>query len=446
MIEPQPLELIALLKTYRKELEQFHQVIIPDEIITNAYTMASHYLPGHSHFDKTIALLDSASARASMLDRDDNTQRAIVTPIFLSQVISNRTHIPLTHLQNNKFQAQKLAETLKKNVFGQDAAINIIASLLQNAGIKLQDNSGPLCNFLLVGPHDVGKTEIAYAIAEHLFGSHDALLHINLNQSGYTSLSEIKIFPRLNENADTYLLPAIQQTPYAIVLIEDIDQLHKETFDLIKDIFDQGYVFDEKNNKYDFRHAIIVATTRTASEQMNPSAPLKHPEENTKAVDLMQLVLNSSAEDSAHQQASHHSSQELCDELMSRLIEHFPGNLLQKFNIIPFAPLSYSAFEKITRSKIKILARRLHNSFGIELNFAPEVIKFLAHEALWRKANIKSLDKLLEQHLYSTVTHEILLHAEDRDRSKRLLIQLDDSGQLLRCEFMTSNEAALYNL
>jgi ATP-dependent Clp protease ATP-binding subunit ClpA len=445
LIEPRQDELIALLKIYRTPLQNFHQTIISDEVIVHAYTLATHYLPGHSHFDKTLELLDSAAARASLLNQDDNPQKTLVTSHFLAEVISHRTQIPITHLHNTQFQVGKFVETLRKNVFGHDAAINSMASLLQNACIKLQDNSGPLCNFLLVGPHDVGKTEMVYAMAAHLFGSENAVLHVNLNRAGYNSLADIKIFPRSNENSETNLLSAISEMPYAIVLIEDIDQVQQDTFGLMKGIFDRGFLL-QQNNKYDFRHAIIIATTRVTSEQMNNALVAIHPEENTKAVDLMQLVLNEHVQDSLQQNTSYLSPQELCDELMPKLIEHFPETLLQKFNIIPFVPLDYAAFEKIIRAKIKMLARRLHNSFGIELSFAPEVIKFLAHEALWRKTNIKSLDKLLDQHLYSTVTHEILLHAEDKDRSKRLLIQLNESGQLLRAEFLTSNEAAFYSL
>lgn len=440
-------DLIALLKMYRTPLQHFHQTIIPDEVITNAYALATRYLPGHSPFDKTLELLDSAAARASLLNHDDaNPQKTILTSHFLAEIISNRTQIPMTHLHNTQFQMAKFVETLRKNVFGHDAAINVMASLLQNACIKLQDNSGPLCNFLLVGPHDVGKTEMVYAMAEHLFGTQEAVLRVNLNRRGYDSLADIKIFPRRDENPEIDLLSAISEMPYAIVLIEDIDQMQHETFDLMKGIFDPGYLMDEQNNKYDFRHAIIMATTRIASDPINHATLSPHSEENTKAVDLMQLVLNEPIQDSLQHNTSYPGPQELCDELMPKLIEHFPQTLLQKFNIIPFVSLDYAAFEKIIRAKIKMLARRLQSSFGIELSFAPEVIKFLAHEALWRKANIKSLDKLLDQHLYSTVTHEILLRAEDKDRSKRLLIQLNESGQLLRAEFLTSNEAAFYDL
>lgn len=423
---------IALLKNYRLPLENFHHAVISDEVIVHGLTMATHYLSGDCQFNKTFDLLDSAAARASMQDRHEhNEQKSVVTPNFLMQIISHATQIPVTHLQNTQFQAQKFIEALRKNIFGQDAAINMMASLLQNACIKLQDNNGPLCHFLLVGPQDVGKTEMVYAMAEHLFGNRKAVLHVNL------------------ENTDMRWLSAIQEMPYAVVLLENMDRMSDETLHLIKKIIHQGYLIDEQNNQYDFSHAILIATTRIASDQMN-DASMMHSEAHAKSdlmqLDLMQLVLNEHVHDSLQQNTAWPSPQELCDVLLPELTKHFPETILQTFNIVPFIPLDYAALEKIIKSKIKMLARRLQKSFSIELSFAPEVVKFLAHEALWRKGNIKSLDKLLEQYLYSIVTHEILLHAEDKDRSKRLMIQLNESGHLLRCEFLTSNEAAFYSL
>ncbi len=446
LVEPGTNESIALLKTYRSQLENFHQVVISDETIANAFTMAAHYLPGHSRFDKTLELLDSAAARASTVERTDPAHKAIVSSNLLAQVISSWTEIPLAHLASNKFQVQKFVDVLRKQIFGQDTAINFMASLLQNACINLQDISGPLCSFLLAGPSDVGKTATAYAIAEHLFGHKSALLHINFNKAHYKSLDEIKIYPQENNNRHTTLLSAIRQTPYAVVLIEHADQIPADTFELLKDIFMQGYVFDEQGNQYDFRHAIMIVTTRCASEYLTNLSASHSARETSKAVDLMQLVLNEHIQDHSAQENHSFSPQELSDELLPKLAEHFASTFLQKLHVVPFTPLDYAAFEKIIRLKIKTLAQRLHIHFGIELSFAPEIIKFLAHEIYWRKANTKSLDNLLDQHLYACVSHEILLHAENKNRSKRLLIQLNDAGQLLRCEFVASNEGNLYNL
>jgi ATP-dependent Clp protease ATP-binding subunit ClpA len=446
LIEPSKNEFIGVLKAYRLQLENYHQVIISDETVANAFTMAAHYLPGHSRFDKTLELLDSAAARASATERHDPSHKAVVSSNLLAQVISSWTEIPLAHLASNKFQAQKFVDVIRKQVFGQDTALNFMASLLQNACINLQDISGPLCSFLLVGPSDVGKTATAYAIAEHLFGHKSALLHINFNKSHYKSLDEIKIYPQENNNRHNTLLSAIRQTPYAVVLIEHADQIPADTFDLLKDIFTQGYVFDEQANQYDFRHAIIIVTTHCASEYLTHLSTSHSARETSKSVDLMQLVLNEHIQDHSSQESHSFSPQELSDELLPKLAEHFPSDFLQKLHIVPFTPLDYAAFEKIIRLKIKTLSQRLHVHFGIELSFAPEIIKFLAHEIYWRKANTKSLDSLLDQHLYACVSHEILLHAENKNRSKRLLIQLNDAGQLLRCEFIASNEGNLYSM
>ncbi|EKD91565.1 MAG: ATPase AAA-2 protein [uncultured bacterium] len=444
---PTTTESLALLKSHRASLENFHHVIISDETFTSAHSLSTHYLAGESCFNNALNLLDSGAARASTFERNEQTgHKPIVTSHILTQIIANWTHIPLAHLQNNKFQANKFIDALSKHVFGQDDSINFIASILQNACVKLQEKNGPFCNFLFVGATDVGKTETAYAIAEHLFGHKAALLHINLNQTSPTTLADIKVSSRTSENRHSNLLHAISETPYAVVLLENIDQLPQSTFNLFNDILTQGYIIDEQGNKYDFRHAIIIMTTRCGAEHIHHLFAPQNTQETTNAVDLMQLVLSENLHEPSQHNHQSLSPLELCDEILPQLTEHFSTAFLQQLNIVPFIPLDYAALEKIVRLKVKTLTKRLDANFGIELSFAPEVIKFLAHEALWRKPNTKSLDKLLEQHLYACVAHEILLHADDKNKLKRLLVQLNDSGQLLRCEFITPNEAALYNL
>ncbi len=446
-VYPNTTEILALLKSHRAQLEDFHQVIISDEAIASAHTLAAHYLPGYSAFNKTIELLDSAAARASTISHDDNSaHKPVVSSHLLTQVIANWTQIPLAHLQHNKFQVQKFIETLQKNIFGQDGAINFIAHVLQNACINLPAHSGPLCSFLFVGPTDTGKKATAYAIAEHLFGHKHALLHVNLNQTQYNSLNEIKIYAHDTENYQPTLLSAVNNIPYAVILIEHVDEIPKNTLQLFDDILHQGYVFDAQGNKCDFRHTIIIMTTRFAADYLCQLTTSEPRPETSKPVDLMQLVLNQHVSENPTLYPTNLSAQEICDELLPKLTPCFAENFLRKVHAIPFMSLDYAAFEKIIRLKLKMLIQRLQNNFAIELSFAPEIIKFLAHEAFWRKPSTKSLDNLLNQHLFSCVAHEILLHAEDKNRSKRLQIQLNEDGQLLRCEFITSNETNLYNL
>lgn len=436
LADPSAMQLIELLKTYKHGLEQFHHVLIPEETFTSALSMAMHYLPSQSSFDKALELLDSACARASTAEHNDHSgQKPIVTSMTLAYIISSWTQIPLTHLHNNTFQATKFVEALQRRIYGQEAAIAMMGSILQHACLKLQDKPGPLCSFLLVGPAEAGKNTTAYTMAEHLFGHKNALLQVNLSEPWH-SISDIKIMSE--ENHSTTLLSAIQQTPYAVILLENIHQAPASTLNLFRNIFTLGFTFDDFGNKYDFSHAIIVLTTTLGSDRIAALTQAPSAQEANKTLDLMQLVLNEHPHDNDSQGHSNLSTQELCEELIPTLEGYFSSTLLQHINIVPFLPLCYSALEKTVRLKVKILAKRLETNFGIELNYAPEIVKFLAHEALWRKPQSKTLEKLLEQHLYSAVANEILAHAEDKNRPKRLALQLNDEGQLLRCEFVSA--------
>lgn len=433
-----------LLKSYKQQVENFHNVLIPDESFASALSLATHYLPNQNSFNHALELLDSAAARATALESHDISGqfKPVVTNSTLTDVISSWTHIPLSHLHNNVFQSTRFIETLQRQLVGQDAAIKMIGLILQHACINLQEKTGPLCSFLLAGPAEVGKTEVVYAMTQHLFGHKEALLKVNLFDT-LTTISDVKIITGINESHNIRLLDAIEQTPYAVVLLNNIHQAPVSTLNLFKNIFMQGYAFDESGKKYDFSHAIIVMTTTLGADRINALMQTPTDLDSSKTIDLMHLVLNENPQ-SPPASISHLSPQELGEELVPALEEYFSAALLPHLNIVPFLPLEYAAFEKIIRGKVKSLIKHLDVHFGIELNYAPEVVKFLAHEAMWRKPQSKPLEKVLEEHLYSCVAHEILGHADDKNRLKRLSLQLNDNGNLLRCEFITANSGAIY--
>jgi ATP-dependent Clp protease ATP-binding subunit ClpA len=441
--EPTETEAFTILKNFRTELEQFHDVVISEETLSSAISLASTYLAGTSSLDKAIELLDSAAARANTLPSPHLTdQKPIVTSTHLAQVVASWTQIPLTHLQNNKFQAGKLTEALQRHIFGQDHAIQQIASTLQNACIKLHKKSGPLCSFLLAGSSGVGKASLVYALADHLFGHQDALLRVHLNPD-FQTFSDINVTTGFQNERCIKLLNAIKQTPYAIVFFENVEQLSEKMRVLLKNILTHGYLIDENEMKYDLSHAIVIVSTTAGANSITHF--MQATPEKKKQIDLMQLVLNEHLHDGAYPADHGISSQELYEKILPELQKYFSQELLQTMHLITFLPLDYVSLEKIMHNKIKSLAKRLDMHFGIELQFAPEIIKFLAHEALWH-SRTKSLNHLLEQQLYACVSHEILAHVEARNKPKRLLLQLNDNGQLLRCEFITSTESSLFNL
>ncbi|HLB57190.1 MAG TPA: AAA family ATPase [Gammaproteobacteria bacterium] len=440
--EPSEIELPILLKHFKTSLEQFHHVNVAEEVFSSAISMANHYLPGRSCLEKALTLLDSAAARtnaAQLLGSPTST----VTSVQLAAVVSSWTQIPLSHLQNNTFQATKFIEAMQRNIFGQETAIRTVSVLLQNAYIKLQKKSGPLCNLLLAGPSGAGKTEFTHTMAEQLFGHTNALLHVHFDKT--TTLLNSKVAIGKHEKRCVNFLTAIQETPYAIILLENIELLTADALNIVKEILMQGYTIDTEGNQYDFRHAVIVMTTKAGAEQIDRLSKKNPSSEIGKPADLMQLVLNTHTQDTLSSQ-QYLSPQEMCDQWMPLISAQFSSELLSHVNLIPFVPLDYSAFEKIMRLKLKLLAKHLSIQFNVELDYAPEIIKFLAHEAVWHCANNKSLSSLLDEHLYSCVSHAILTRRSDKNKFRRVSLQLNDNGQLLRCEFIASSEMPLYTI
>jgi ATP-dependent Clp protease ATP-binding subunit ClpA len=449
--EPTTADALAILKTFREDLENFHQVILPDETFAYALSMANHYLSGQqTNLDKALQLLDSGAARASIQEKSEvASHKPVLTNSILANTVSNWTKIPLSHLQHNKFKATEFIQGIQKTIFGQDAAIHLIGLAMQYARIKLQIKTGPLCSFLFAGPPNIGKTETAFAIAEQLFGHKGALLRVNLDHTTIpATLADVKVIAPSDEVQSPNLLEAIAQSPYAVVLLENINQAPPGTIDLFQDIFAHGYAIDSSGNKYDFRHAIVIITTTLGSERIITLTQPQPGNDAAQTLDLMQLVLNEQAQDTTtHHHQANLSPQELAEEMMPALETYFSMNLLRQLNIIPFALLDYAGIEKIVRMKLKALTKQLETQFTIELTYSPEVVRFLVQETLWRGETTRPIDKTLEHNLYSCVAHELLAHMDDKNRPKRMQLQLNDAGQLLRCEFLTANEATtLYQL
>jgi ATP-dependent Clp protease ATP-binding subunit ClpA len=449
--EPNAADSLAILKTFRDDLENFHHVIIPDESFAYALSMANHYLSGtQANLEKALQLLDSGAARASVLEKNEQGHKPVLTNAILANTVSNWTKIPLSHLQHNKFKANEFMQGIQKTIFGQDAAIHLVALALQYARIKLQIKPGPLCSFLFAGPQNVGKSETAYAIAEQLFGHKGALLRVNLDKTATpTSLADIKVVMQTDELQSPSLLDAIAQSPYAVVLLENVNQAPPGIIDLFHDILTQGYAMDTHGNKYDFRHAIVIITTTLGAERIISLTQPQPSGDSAQTLDLMQLVLNepTTQDTSSAPHQSNMSPQELAEEMMPALETYFSMNLLRHLNIVPFALLDYAGIEKIVRLKLKALTKQLDTHFTIELTYSPEVVRFLVQETLWRGETTRPIDKTLEHHLYSCVAHELLSHIDDKNRPKRLQLQLNDSGQLLRAEFLQSADTStLYQL
>ncbi len=433
--EPTYSEMLAVIKTFKNKIENYHHILIPDEVFSYALSLTSHYLGGKSPLDKTLELLDSSAARVSI------EENSILTTSILTQVASSWSHIPLSYLHHNKFKLTQFIHHMQQKIFGQDVAINTIGSLLQTTCINFKNKSGPICNLLLTGPSGVGKNELAQALSEYLFFSTESLLHITPHKHPVSSLSEIFVTIRSDKIQHLSLLEAIQNKPYAIICFENIDESSSSLLDLFKEVFMHGYAFDKHGNTYDFRHTIIIINTILGAEKIKNLTQHYAKTNPQKITDLMQLVLNES--NHTTETYSHLTQQDIHDQILPCLTG-FPHEILRYLHVVPFVPLDQSSMEKIVKLKINSLAKSLEEEFNILFTYAPEVIQFLAHETLKQNDNAEPLTKLLEQHIHASIANEILTSIDDKHRPKRLVMLLNESGQMLRCEFMNMQKPTMY--
>ncbi|OGT47139.1 MAG: hypothetical protein A3E83_05125 [Gammaproteobacteria bacterium RIFCSPHIGHO2_12_FULL_41_20] len=441
IVSPSAIEAFGILKFFRDELADFHQVIIPEEILSHAYELAQRYL-NHTHaLDQALLLLDSSAARTSQVEKGKTTSESkpLVTAATLANVLSNWTGISSAQLQQKIFKLPEFTKEMQQRLFGQDTAIATIGLALQQAHIALQEKSGPYCSFLFAGPAHVGKKTTGYNFAELLFKQPHTCFYANLHASTTaTALANIKV--RSNKDHRYHVLAdVIHATPYAIIFFDNVENASTETLYALEELFSSGSLINQDGQYVDFHQTIIVLATTVGTEHIVELTQSAQNIEQSDAIDLMQLVLS---EQHYHKKSNHPlSSEDIITTLTPILNQRLPSSLLHYLTIVPFFPLDKTASEKIIRIKLRNLAKRLDSQFGIEFSYAPEVIRYLIQETITKEGQQRfsqSIEKTVEQRVYSLVGQLLLTKIDERHRFTQLFLQLNDNGQLLRCEWLNT--------
>lgn len=431
---PSEFDISAILKHQRIELENFHHVIIPDEVLTLAYSLAQRYLSMYDGLEKTLLLLDSCAARAGMIEQNDphSALKPILTQITVLQTLSEWVQIPASHLQFTKFNFSECCIALRQKIFGQETAITLIGQSLQRNQAKLQDQSRVFLNFLFIGPKNSGKKTAAIALTDYLFKHSTVLFYAQSHTQNLLSIWDLKFFNHTTKKLFT--LDAInQEIPYAFLYIEDIDTYPSTIQDEIGEILSTGTLRDQTGNLRHFHHTSFILSTSATNNRLNELAKLFEPDQDPHTLDLMELVSRNTSQPN-HSTQHIYSSQEIADELTNELATQFPA-IYQHIEAIPFFPLNRTAIENIFRAKLKTLGKQLNATHNIELGYAPEVLRYLTNEAT--KSAIFEINKSLKQ-LYLNIEQSIFNQSPSKNHTNQLFLQLNENGQALRCEWLHS--------
>jgi ATP-dependent Clp protease ATP-binding subunit ClpC len=334
MVEEPTLEqTIDILMGIRERYEQHHKVTISDEAVRAAADLSSRYITDRHLPDKAIDLIDEAASRVRLrhasappalreaqkdLDRITKEKDAAINnqeyeqaatlreaeavareateslrgewqnsisndqPTVdeeeIAQVVAMWTGIPVTRIAEEESERLlHMEDALHQRVIGQQEAIEIVSKAVRRARAGLKDPKRPIGSFIFLGPTGVGKTELAKALAEFMFGSEDALIKIDMSEfMERHNVSRLVGAPPGYVGFDEggQLTEAVRRKNYAVILLDEVEKAHPEVFNILLQILEDGHLTDAKGRRVDFRNCIIIMTSNLGAKSLQTNSAL----------------------------------------------------------------------------------------------------------------------------------------------------------------------------
>src|SRR3954464_4004958 len=263
LTEPSAEETTQILLGLKERYEKHHGVTFLPEAIDNASLLADRYMRDRRLPDKAIDLMDEAGAAVALRGGQE------VTEADLEEVLATMAQIPARRVKGGeKEQLRHLEEELKKQVFGQDEAIERLSSAIKVARAGLRDPQKPVGAFLLTGPTGVGKTEVAKRLAE--------VLGISFLRFDMSEYMESHTVSRLVGAPPGYvgfdrgglLTEAVAKSPHAVLLLDEVEKAHQDIFNILLQVMDHGTLTDTNGKPTDFRHVILLMASNVGAREM----------------------------------------------------------------------------------------------------------------------------------------------------------------------------------
>ncbi|WP_143461818.1 ATP-dependent Clp protease ATP-binding subunit [Levilactobacillus enshiensis] len=330
--EPTPDEALEILKGLRPRYEDHHHVNITDEALDQAVKLSTRYISDRFLPDKAIDLMDEASAkvRIDQMDKptpaskqvqelnqlsadkeaaieDQDFEKAAelrtkemqlrekiearkakaaaaaaetperhyslnVTGEDVADVVAEWTGVPVTQLkQTDADRLVNLEKILHQRVVGQEEAVSAVSRAIRRARSGLKDPNRPIGSFMFLGPTGVGKTELAKALAEAMFGSEDNMIRVDMSEymEKYSTSRLIGSAPGyVGYDEGGQLTEKVRQKPYSVVLFDEVEKAHPDVFNILLQVLDDGYLTDSKGRKVDFRNTILIMTSNLGATKL----------------------------------------------------------------------------------------------------------------------------------------------------------------------------------
>tara|TARA_R110002072_G_scaffold265452_2_gene424336 strand:+ start:4616 stop:7195 length:2580 start_codon:yes stop_codon:yes gene_type:complete len=472
MVEPTgKTETIEILKGLRERYEEHHRVQFTDDAVVAAVEMSERYITARCLPDKAIDVIDEAGARvrlrtmtrppdlkeideqvetlnkdkedavanqdfekaANLRDQAEKLRKkkeqitqewreksqqtdGVVDEEIIAEVVSKMTGIPLTRLSTeDSLRLLKMEEELHKRVVSQSQAVTAVAKAVRRSRSGLKDPKRPTGSFIFAGPTGVGKTLLAKALAEYMFGDADALVHIDMSEyMEKHNVSRLIGAPPgfVGYEEGGQLTEKIRRRPYAVVLFDEIEKAHPDVFNMLLQVMEEGRLTDSFGRNVDFRNTILIMTTNAGAEAIkNESAFGFQKPDGDASYDSMK------------------------SRVMDQIERVFRPEFLNRLDdTIIFRHLTTTDLKGVIDFELSKVRERLLDR-GLAIDLSDEAKEFLIKKGSNLDYGARPLRRAIEQRIEDPLGEELLRGAFEGKDTIIIDVHKDDSGKITRLNF-----------
>ena len=460
--EPSIDETIEIIRGLKFKYEEHHELIISDEAVVAATKLSTKYVTDRFLPDKAIDVLDEASSKvrlkvsslcpegreldkqlkeivkekedairnqdfekasalrddeANMKDKirevveqwkkDNEANRPVVTEEDVAEVIATMTGVPVTKLTEGESERLlKLEDTLHARVIGQSDAVTSISKAIRRARVGLKAPNRPIGSFIFSGPTGVGKTELAKALAESMFGSEDNMVRVDMSEfmEKHSTAKLIGSPPGyVGYDDGGHLSEIIRKKPYSVILFDEIEKAHPDIFNIMLQILDDGRLTDAKGRHVNFKNTVIIMTSNVGASMITTQGKLGF---------------------STAENANKDKYEKLKDTVNEELKKAFRPEFLNRIDdIIVFNHLQKEEIREIVDLMMKDLFKRLSER-DLSIEVTNEVKDFLAKDGYSEAYGARPLRRLIQRKIEDQLAEEILTNAYEA--GDVILLKLED--------------------
>src|SRR5574344_548312 len=462
--EPSIDDTIQILKGLRPKYEEHHKLIISDESIVAATKLSSKFITDRFLPDKAIDVIDEASSKvrlkvstlspegkeldkelrelikekedairnqefekasqlrdeeADMKDKirevtqkykeEHEANKPTVTAENVAEVISTMTGVPVTKLtEGEKERLLKLEDTLHKRVIGQHEAVVAISKAIRRARVGLKSPNRPIGSFIFCGPTGVGKTELAKALSEAIFGSEDNMIRVDMSEfMEKHSTSKLIGSPPGYVGYDDggHLTEIIRKKPYSVILFDEIEKAHPDVFNIMLQILDDGRLTDAKGRHVNFKNTVIIMTSNVGASMITTQSKLGFSTGDDEKKDKYEKLKDTVTEE---------MKKAFRPEFLNRIDE-----------TIIFAHLKPEEIRQIVDLMLKDLFKRLQER-ELSVEVTDEVKDHLAKDGYSEAYGARPLRRLIQRKIEDMLAEEILTGKYDKGDTIRITLDEND--------------------